>query len=159
VSRVILGIDPGLKRTGYAVIEYDNKTPHLREAGFLSTKESDSLAQRLKTLYDSVLEVIEEFRPDTMVVENLYSHFSHPQTSVIMGHARGVIFLCAAHKNIEVVGYAATRIKKTVTGNGRATKMQMQRNIKSLMNLEQLPEPADVADAIAAALCHIEAAR
>jgi crossover junction endodeoxyribonuclease RuvC len=148
-----------LKRTGYAVIEYDGKNPRLREAGFLSTKESDPLAARLKALHDSVMEVIEEFQPDTMVVENLYSHFSHPLTSVIMGHARGVIFLCASQKSIEVVGYAATRIKKTVTGNGRATKMQMQRNIKSIMNLEQLPEPPDVADAIAAALCHIEAAR
>lgn len=156
---VILGIDPGLLRTGYAVIEYDHKKPLIKEAGILSTKETDSLQMKLKTIYDSVEEVIAEFCPDTMVVENLYSHYSHPVTAVVMGHARGIVFLCAAHKNIPVVCYAATRIKKTITGNGRASKMQVQRSIKSIMKLETLPEPADVADAIAVALCHIEAAR
>jgi crossover junction endodeoxyribonuclease RuvC len=159
VSGVILGIDPGLHRTGYAVLEYDNKIPLLKEAGILSTKESDSLQLRLKSIYDSVEEVIAEFHPDIMVIENLYSHYSHPQTSVVMGHARGVVFLCAAHRQIPVVCYAATRIKKSITGNGRATKMQVQRSIKSIMKLEKLPEPPDVADAIAVALCHIEAAR
>jgi crossover junction endodeoxyribonuclease RuvC len=159
VCPIVLGIDPGLHRTGYAVVEYNNKDPHLKEAGVLTTKEKDSLQVRLKSIYDSVQEIIEEFHPDLMVVENLYSHYSHPLTSVIMGHARGIIFLCAAHRNLPVTCYAATRIKKSVTGNGRASKMQVQRSIKSIMRLETLPEPDDVADAIAVALCHIEAGR
>jgi crossover junction endodeoxyribonuclease RuvC len=155
----VLGIDPGLQRTGYAVIEYNNKEPLIKEAGIVSTKENDPFQIRLKAIYDSLEEVIAEFRPDAVVVENLYSHYSHPVTSVIMGHARGIILLCAAQKNIPVISYASTRIKKTVTGNGRATKMQVQRSIKSLMKLETLPNPPDVADAIAVAMCHIEAGR
>ncbi len=131
----------------------------MRDAGVLSTKEADHLQLRLKSIYDSIQEVIDEFHPDMVAVENLYSHYSHPQTAVIMGHARGIIFLCAAHHNLPVICYAATRIKKSITGNGRASKMQVQRSIKSIMKLDVLPEPADVADAIAVALCHIEAAR
>ncbi len=156
---IVLGIDPGVLRTGYAVVQYDKKDPQLREAGVLSTKDADLLQLRLKSIYDSIQEVIDEFHPDMVAVENLYSHYSHPQTAVIMGHARGIIFLCAAHHNLPVICYAATRIKKSITGNGRASKMQVQRSIKSIMKLETLPEPADVADAIAVALCHIEAAR
>jgi crossover junction endodeoxyribonuclease RuvC len=159
VCPIVLGIDPGLHRTGYAVVEYDKKIPHLREAGVLTSKESDPLELRLKSIYDSIEEVIEEFRPDLMVVENLYSHYSHPQTSVVMGHARGIVFLCAAHHKIPITCYAATRIKKSITGNGRASKMQVQRSIKSIMKLDTLPEPPDVADAIAVALCHLEAGR
>jgi crossover junction endodeoxyribonuclease RuvC len=156
---VVLGIDPGLLRTGYAVVEYNIKDPLLKEAGVLTTKETDTLALRLKTIYDSVRDVIEEFHPDKLVVENLYSHYSHPLTAVVMGHARGIILLCAAHYNLPVECYAATRIKKSVTGNGRATKMQVQRSVQTIMKLSTLPEPPDVADAIAVALCHIEAGR
>jgi crossover junction endodeoxyribonuclease RuvC len=159
VCPTVLGIDPGLHRTGYAVVEYISKDPILREAGVLTTKESDTLQLRLKSIYDSVQEVIEEFHPDLIVVENLYSHFSHPQTAVVMGHARGIIFLCAAHHSLPVTCYAATRIKKSVTGNGRASKLQVQRSIQNIMKLEKLPDPPDVADAIAVALCHLEAAR
>lgn len=156
---IVLGIDPGLHRTGYAVVEYKNKDPHLKEAGVLTTKETDALQLRLKSIYDGIQEVIEEFHPDLMVVENLYSHFSHPQTSVVMGHARGIVFLCAADHKLPITCYAATRIKKSITGNGRATKMQVQKSIKSIMRLDTLPEPPDVADAIAVALCHLEAGR
>ncbi len=156
---IVLGIDPGLHRTGYAVVEYNNKDPKLLEAGVLTTKETDKLQIRLKSIYDSVQEVIEDFHPDLIAIENLYSHYSHPLTAVVMGHSRGIIFLCAAHHNIPITCYAATRIKKSVTGNGRAPKMQVQRSIQTIMKLEKLPDPPDVADAIAVALCHIEAGR
>jgi crossover junction endodeoxyribonuclease RuvC len=160
---LILGIDPGLNRTGYALLEYNGKTPQLREAGVLSTKVKEPTEQRLKTLYQGLTEIITEFQPSNMVVENLYSHYNHPQTAVIMGHARGIAFLAAASQNIPVACYAATRIKKSITGNGRASKVQVQRSIRSLMNLKD--ESArydafpDVADAIAVALCHIEGFR
>lgn len=159
MNRVILGIDPGLNRTGYAIVECIEKRPIIREAGVLTTCETDALEVRLKNIYDSVEDVVSEFHPDVVVVEQLYSHYEHPQTSVIMGHARGIVLLCAAKHNIPVVSYASTRIKKSLTGNGRATKMQIQRTVKDLMKLESLPEPPDVADAIAAALCHIESLR
>jgi len=159
LSQVVLGIDPGLKCTGYAVIQHNGKKPVLREAGILTTRESNSLEQRLRSIHQSVDEVISEFHPDSMVVEKLYSHYAHPQTAVIMGHARGVIFLCAAMHDIPVVSYASTRIKKSITGNGHASKNQVQRSIQSIMMLDKMPEPPDVADAIAAALCHIGSGR
>jgi crossover junction endodeoxyribonuclease RuvC len=155
----VLGIDPGLQRTGYAVIEYNGKAVKLQEAGVLTTSGKDSLEIRLKTISDSLDEILSEFHPDSMVVEKLYSHFNHPQTAVVMGHARGIILRCAAGQCIPVISYASTRIKKSVTGNGRASKSQVQRSVTSILKLKEVPEPPDVADAIAVALCHIEAAR
>ena len=84
----------------------------------------------------------------------LYGATEHPRTAILMGHARGAIFLAAALKDIEVVSYAATRIKKTITGHGRATKEQVQRTIQQELSLAEVPEPPDVADALAGALCH-----
>jgi crossover junction endodeoxyribonuclease RuvC len=156
---VVLGIDPGLNRTGYAVLEYNGKERKLKEAGVLTTKEADTLGLRLKNIYQGLTEIIAEFKPDTLVIENLYSHYKHPQTAVVMGHARGIVFLAAAEKAIPVACYAATRIKKSITGNGRASKEQVQRSVQAIMKLKDAPEPFDVADAIAMALCHIEGFR
>ena len=155
----VLGIDPGLQRTGYAVIEYHGKSVKLKEAGVLTTNGKDPLEIRLNTISESLEEILNEFQPDSMVVEKLYSHFNHPQTAVVMGHARGIILKCAAGHCIPVISYASTRIKKSVTGNGRASKSQVQRSVTSILKLDEVPEPPDVADAIAVALCHIEAAR
>jgi crossover junction endodeoxyribonuclease RuvC len=97
---------------------------------------------------------MEQYRPDAVAVEQLYAHYQHPRTAILMAHARGVLFLAAGQRAIPVVSYNATRIKKTVTGSGRASKDQVQRTIQRELNLDQLPEPPDVADALAAALCH-----
>ncbi len=156
MALTILGIDPGLRVTGYAVVSSNDDGPSLCEAGVFRTVDKESLEKRLKSIYDGLEEVVREFRPDTIAVEKLYSHYGHPQTAVIMGHARGMIFLCAAKHETPVRSYGATRIKKSLTGNGRASKLQMQRTVKSIFGMKALPEPADVADAIAAALCHIE---
>ncbi len=89
-----------------------------------------------------------------MALEKLYSHYDRPTTAILMGHARGVICLAAANGGIEVADYAATQVKKTLTGNGRAPKSQMQHAIQRELGLSTLPEPADVADALAIAFCH-----
>ncbi len=157
MARTILGIDPGLRITGYAVVSENGSGVSVREAGIFKTDDKQRLAVRLKSIYDNVEEVVSEFQPDALAVEELYSHYKHPQTAVVMGHARGIIFLCAANHNIPVESYASTRIKKALTGNGRASKLQMQRMVKDILKMKKLPEPPDVADAIAAALCHIEA--
>jgi crossover junction endodeoxyribonuclease RuvC len=159
MSLMVLGIDPGLNRTGYAVVKLNGDAPEVCEAGVLTTKKTDPLEVRLKTIYDGLEEILSEFSPDVVSVEQLYSHYNHPQTAVVMGHARGMIFLCAANHSIPVENYASTRIKKSLTGNGRASKLQMQRSVKNILKLGYMPEPSDVADAIAAALCHIEARR
>ncbi len=153
----ILGIDPGLQVTGYGVIEVASRGPLVCEAGIIRSAEGRSaadMAQRLCSIYSSIVEVINQFRPQTMAMEQLFAHYDHPRTAILMAHARGVIFLAGAQAGLPVVSYNATRIKKTVTGNGRASKEQVQRTIQRELNLARLPEPPDVADALAAALCH-----
>jgi crossover junction endodeoxyribonuclease RuvC len=97
---------------------------------------------------------MDQFRPQAVAVEQLYAHYDHPRTAILMAHARGVVFLAAAQRGVPVISYNATRIKKTVTGNGRAPKDQVQRAVQRELGLAALPEPPDVADALAAALCH-----
>src|SRR5260370_1501277 len=159
----ILGLDPGLQVTGYAIVEAQVQGPVVCEAGVIrgiaQGSEKSDLAQRLRTLYTSTVEVIEQFRPQTVVVEQLYAHYKHPRTAILMGHARGAIFLAGALRDLPVVSYAATRIKKTITGAGRASKEQMQMAMLREFNLPKMPEPHDVADALAVALCHFHADR
>ncbi len=152
----ILGVDPGLQITGYAVIESGPRGPLVCEAGIVSAESRGptNMAQRLCSLYNGIEEVVAQFQPGVVVVEQLYAHYEHPRTAILMAHARGVIFLAAAQHELPVVSYNATRIKKTITGNGRASKDQVQRTIQRELNLAKLPEPPDVADALAAALCH-----
>lgn len=153
----ILGLDPGLQVTGYAMLEARDGSPHVCEAGIIRSaegRETTDMAQRVRHLYDGIVEVMEQFRPGVVVVEQLFAHYQHPRTAILMAHARGVMFLAAAQRDLSVVSYNATRIKKTVTGTGRASKEQMQRTIQRELGLAQLPEPPDVADALAAALCH-----
>ena len=153
----ILGIDPGLQVTGYAVLEVGSQGPRVCEAGIVRSaegREPADMAQRLRSVYSSIVEVIQQFRPQVVAVEQLYAHYDHPRTAILMAHARGVIFLAAAQADLPVVSYNATRIKKTITGHGRASKEQMQHAITRELGLPRLPEPHDVADALAAALCH-----
>ena len=153
----ILGVDPGLQVTGYAVIEAAAHGPRVCEAGVIRSAEgraATDMAPRVRALYDGIVEVIEQFRPNVVVVEQLFAHYEHPRTAILMAHARGVIFLAAGQRELPVVSYNATRIKKTITGSGRASKEQMQHTMQRELSLAKLPEPPDVADALAAALCH-----
>src|SRR5262249_56454057 len=103
--------------TGYVVIETSPKGPHLCEAGIVRTTEGRTptdMAQRVHNLYDGIVEVIEQFQPQVVVVEQLYAHYQHPRTAILMAHARGVIFLAASQHHLPVISYNATRIKKTV---------------------------------------------
>src|SRR5579875_1129028 len=153
----ILGLDPGLQVTGYAVLEPRLDSPRICEAGVIRSdqgRETTDMAQRLQHLYDGIVEVLEQFQPGVVVVEQLFAHYEHPRTAILMAHARGVLFLAAGQRGLPVISYNATRIKKTITGNGRASKEQMQRTIQRELRLAKLPEPPDVADALAAALCH-----
>jgi crossover junction endodeoxyribonuclease RuvC len=153
----ILGVDPGLQITGYAVVESRPHGPHVCEAGIVRTSEGRSttdVALRVRCLYDGIVEVIEQLRPEVMVVEQLFAHYQHPRTAILMGHARGVILLAGARHELPIVHYTASRIKKTITGHGRASKEQMQLTMQRELRLPRLPEPPDVADALAVALCH-----
>jgi len=150
----ILGIDPGLNVTGYAVLEAGDGVLRLCEAGIVCGKTRNSLTGRLAEVYRGVSDVIAGLRPVVMALEDLYSHYERPRTAILMGHARGVICLAAAQAGIPVVHYSATQVKKILTGSGRASKGQVQRAIQRELGLSELPEPPDVADALAIALCH-----
>ena len=154
----ILGIDPGLQITGYAVVEVRPRGPHVCEAGVVRSAEgraTTDMAPRLRVLYDGIVEVLEQFRPSVMVVEQLFAHYDHPRTAILMAHARGVIFLAAAQRG--VAGAAATtprasrRPSPATAGRPRS---RCSGPSSANWGWPQLPEPPDVADALAAALCH-----
>ena len=153
-EQLILGIDPALGTTGYGVIAASGTQLRLVDAGIIRCKKNRSLELRLAELNEGITEVIAEHQPTTFAIEQLYSHYDRPTTAILMGHARGVIMLAAAQAKLEVTSYAATQIKKTLTGNGRAPKAQMQFAVKHQLGLDFIPEPADIADALAIALTH-----
>jgi crossover junction endodeoxyribonuclease RuvC len=149
----VCGIDPGLRVTGYAVIDVDSASVRLVEAGVVRSPADAPLGSRLIKIQEGIAEVLVEHEPDLMAVEALYSHYRHPRTAIMMGHARGVILAAAADRGVELVSVSATAVKKNLTGNGRAAKVQMQRAIMTRLGLARPPEPPDVADALAVALC------
>jgi crossover junction endodeoxyribonuclease RuvC len=134
-------------------LETDGSREVVVEAGVLKTTEGLPIEARLDQIAGDIETVLRKLRPDVVAVEELYSHYAHPRTAILMGHARGVILQKCARAHVEVKSFAATRIKKSITGNGRASKEQMQRTIQTVLGLSELPKPPDVADAMAAALC------
>jgi crossover junction endodeoxyribonuclease RuvC len=150
----ILGIDPGLNITGYGILEGQSEQVKVVEAGVVRTNGCGAMEDKLYQIAKEIDGIISQFQPDAIAVEELYSHYGHPRTAIIMGHARGVVFLKAAEAGIAVFPYASTRIKKSLTGNGRASKQQVQLMIMSTLGLAKIPEPPDAADALAVALCH-----
>lgn len=150
----ILGVDPALTITGYGLIDVRNKKFALVEAGIISTSSKDLIAARLDKIYRGIIKLISDTSPDVLVLEKIYAHYRHPTTSYILGQARGVICLAAATKNIPLVEYGATRVKKAVVGKGLASKLQMQRMVAGLLGLKVLPKYMDVTDALGLAIAH-----
>ncbi|MBU1783944.1 MAG: crossover junction endodeoxyribonuclease RuvC [Candidatus Omnitrophica bacterium] len=152
----ILGIDPGLVRTGYGLIEAESPgAMRLVEAGVIRTKAGDHIQTRVADIFNSLSDIIRSEKPDVLVLEKIYSHYKHPATAILMGHARGVVCLACGLYGVELVNYPATRIKKAITGNGHASKQQVQGSVKTLLRLRRLPEPADVSDALAMAISFV----
>jgi crossover junction endodeoxyribonuclease RuvC len=125
----------------------------LIEAGAIRTNTKSPIEVKLNQIAEDIESLLKKFKPEIVAVEQLYSHYAHPRTAILMGHARGVILQACAAAGVEVKSFSATRIKKSLTGNGRASKEQVQRTIQTILSLPRLPEPPDVADAVAAALC------
>jgi crossover junction endodeoxyribonuclease RuvC len=149
----ILGIDPGLKLTGYGVVDYKPFRPALVDGGVIRLTPKSSMADRLVELDAELGALLDEQKPEVVAVEQLYAHYAHPRTAILMGHARGVIILAARKRGMQVEQYPANRIKQAVSGHGHASKHQMQKAIQMTWNLPEPPEPPDVADALAVALC------
>jgi crossover junction endodeoxyribonuclease RuvC len=162
----VLGVDPGLQCVGYGVVEINktgpgfqvkgkNKNLRLLEAGIIRTGAKQTLELRLKKIYSGLVEVVETYHPDVLALEELFSHYQNPKTAIMMAHARGVICLVAAEHNMRVAGYAPRKVKKAITGAGAAQKSQVQKVIKEMLGLKEVPQPNDVADALAIAITHI----
>jgi len=152
----VLGIDPGLRLTGYALVELDHGAlePRLLEAGVIKLDGKAPIDARLTTLARELAELIDTHAPEALAVEKLYAHYKHPRTAILMAHARGVILLCARQRGLTTHDLPSTEVKKAVTGYGHASKAQMQHAVMSQCGLAEPPSPPDVADAIAIALCH-----
>lgn len=148
----ILGIDPGLGTTGYGIIE--DKNFKIVEAGVIKTEANTPIQNRLKKIFDSISEIIEEHKPSVLVLEKIYSHCKHPTTAILMGHARAAICLACGMNDVTLINYPSTKIKKIVTGNGHASKQQVQRMVQNIFKLKDPPEPVDVSDALAMAVAY-----
>jgi len=151
----ILGIDPGLNVTGYGVVVQNRGNIKIVEAGTIKTSGKQNLLTRLNIIYSQVLNLIKETKPKVCILEKLYSHYRHPMTAILMGHARGIIVLACGLENLELVSYPAKTVKQAVTGNGNASKQQVQRTVEGLLNLKPSKGPADITDALALCLTHI----
>jgi crossover junction endodeoxyribonuclease RuvC len=149
----ILGVDPGLGISGYGCVEGPGEQPALIEAGVIRIARTGDLASRLAELDADFRDVLERLRPDVVAVESLFAHYKHPSTAIIMGHARGVLLLGARRAGARLIEYRPNLVKKALTGHGHAPKDQMQRAIQGVFRLPSLPEPPDLADALAIALC------
>lgn len=159
--RRILGVDPGLRTTGYGVIEAGDGALRLIEGGVLQPAPALPLAQRLVQLHEAMVEVVRATRPDCMVVEELWTAYEHPQTAVLMGHARGVLALAAAGQGVPVHDLAHAMVKRALIGSGSATKAQVKGMVVRLLGLTVAPRPDDVSDALALAIAfsNVEAQR
>jgi crossover junction endodeoxyribonuclease RuvC len=148
-----LGVDPGLRRTGYSLLERTASGPVLREAGVIRSKSGIPLAARVLEIGTGLREVIQEFKPQAMAIEQVFSLGRNPKSALLMAHARGAILMVAAEAEIPIIHFTPTQVKRLLTGSGKASKEQMQHAVSRELGLERLLEPNDVADASAVALC------
>lgn len=156
---IVLGIDPGTAVTGYGVVRGENVgSATLLECGVIRTRPRDPLPARLHEIYQGVTELIRAHLPDVLAVEDVfYAH--NVRTTVVLGHARGVILLAGQQAGVAIVEYPPAVIKKAVVGNGAATKTQVQFMLTRLLRLKSVPQPSDAADGVAAALTCVMAGR
>jgi crossover junction endodeoxyribonuclease RuvC len=143
-----MGVDPGLVATGFGVLEAGAGGVIVRDAGVISTTTGQPLEARLNALHQAVHRIIELQAPGLLVVEDLYTEYKFPRTAILMGHARGVIYLAARQLGVAVVALAPSEVKRAMTGNGAAGKAQVQRAVQTVLGLKELPRPSHVADAL-----------
>ncbi|ABR48491.1 crossover junction endodeoxyribonuclease RuvC [Alkaliphilus metalliredigens QYMF] len=150
---IILGIDPGIAILGYGIVKYEGNKFKVIDYGAIKTSSKMATPQRLKEIYLRLDELISEYQPDAVAIEELFFN-TNTTTAMVVSHARGVAVLAAAIHEKEIYEYTPLQVKQAVVGYGRAEKKQVQQMIKILLNLEQAPKPDDVADALAVAVCH-----
>ncbi len=151
---IVLGIDPGLTKTGFGLLSISNDTPKIIDYGIIEPNKNDNLSKRLYSIYTDMNQLIEMFNPTIVSIEDIF-YGRNVKSALLLGQARGIAMLCAAKYDIPVFEYSAKKVKQAVTGNGNADKTQLQYMIKQIFKLKQLPTPLDASDAIGIALCYI----
>lgn len=154
---VVLGIDPGARRTGYAVIESVGDTILVRDSGTLSTSPKSPFHERLRIIYDGLAEIVDRYRPDEIAVEDVFVK-NNARVALKMGHVRGVTLLVAATHEVAIGEYSPGEIKQAIVGTGSASKEQVKFMVSALLRLAETPSE-DEADALAVALCHVHRLR
>lgn len=149
----ILGIDPGYAILGYGIIDMVGNSFRVVAYGAVTTEAGVPMPDRLKHLYYSLMELIDEYRPECAAVEELFFN-TNTKTAIKVGEARGVAILACANSGLDIEEYTPLQIKQALTGYGRADKSQVQTMVKTILNLKKVPKPDDTADALAAAICH-----
>lgn len=149
----ILGVDPGLQNTGFAVLKIEDKICKLKKFGLIKTDNSQTFELRLKVIYDQICQVIKQYQFKIIALEEIF-YSRNVKVALKMSHARGAILLAAANHGIQTAEYSAREIKQSVTGNGNASKHQVQQMIGRVLDLSSIPKIFDVTDAMAVAYCH-----
>src|SRR3990170_3990732 len=154
----VLGIDPGTLTTGYGIVmEEDHKLFHVVSGG-ISPSAKNPFPKRLKKIYEELEKIIDKYRPNVVVVEDLFVS-KNIKSALKLWHSRGVAILAAMNAGLPVFEYSPLEVKQAVVGNGKAEKKQVQMMVKTLLDLSKVPHPTDAADALAAAICHIHSSR
>ncbi len=151
---IVLGIDPGLTKTGFGLLSISNDSPKIIDYGIIEPNKNDNLSKRLYSIYTDINQLIEMFNPTVFSIEDIF-YGRNVKSARVLAQARGVAMLCAAKYDIPIFEYSARKVKQAVTGNGNADKTQLQYMVKQIFKLKQLPTPLDASDALGIALCHI----
>lgn len=155
---IILGIDPGFAIVGYSVVECKGNNCRPLEYGAITTKANTLFPDRIKIIYDELIDIIDKYKPDELAIEELFFN-KNVKTAIKVGQARGVQILAAINRGLDVYEYTPLQIKQATVGYGRAEKHQVQEMVKVLLNLKEIPKPDDVADALAVAICHCSSSK
>lgn len=155
---IILGIDPGIGRCGWAILEAEGARLEARDFGCIETSSKNETPKRLKEIHEEVLRIIQKYKPEVLSIEELFFN-TNAKTAFVVGQARGVVLLAAAENNLPVSIYTPLQVKMSLTGYGRAEKNQIGQMVKVLLKLKEIPTPDDTADALAVAITHAFSAK
>lgn len=149
----ILGVDPGIATVGFAVLDADKRSQRLLTCGVITTPAKTQLSSRLDQIYHDLNELIAQFHPEAMAVEELFFN-TNITTGIAVAHGRGIILLSGYQAGLQIYEYTPLQVKQAVVGYGRADKKQVMDMVRRILSLQAVPKPDDAADAVAIALCH-----
>lgn len=152
-EKIILGIDPGTLVMGYGLVQQKGKELSIIRMGVLKLNKLENQALKLKTIFERMLEIVEEYKPDEMAIEAPF-YGKNVQSMLKLGRAQGVAMAAALYRDIPIFEYAPRTIKQTITGNGNASKEQVSKMLQAMLRFEEMPKYFDATDALAAAVCH-----